>query len=106
MKAPQSSGRGRPRLAGLIALNAAMLCLLGVVTFGAGAEAQVRPRGLYTMAGGRVNGMLGDAVYIVDTVNQELIAVTFDPNEKQLNGIGYQNLRTASRLVTRNRPGN
>ena len=47
---------------------------------------------------------MGDVVYIADTINQELIAVTFDPNERQLSGIGYQNLAAASRVVTR-RPG-
>jgi hypothetical protein len=106
MKAPESTGEGRSRLPGLIALNAGLLCLLALVTFGAVADAQIRPRGKYTMVTGRANGALADVVYIVDTVNQEMIAVTFDPNEKQLNGIGYQNLAGAARTATRSRSGN
>lgn len=77
---------------GLLALNAALLLALGAVTFMPAAQAQSRPRGTYTMVGARVNGALGGVVYIVDVRNEELVAVTWDPNQRGLSGIGYRNI--------------
>ena len=82
----------RSRLAGLLAVNGALLLVLGGVTFMPRAEAQPRARGTYTMVDGRANGAAGGVVYIVDTTNEELVAVTWDPNQKVLSGIGYRNL--------------
>ncbi len=84
-----AAGRG---LRGLLALNAALLVVLGAVTFGQSAEAQIRPRGNYTMIAGGVNGSQSGAVYIVDTTSQELMVVTYEPNQKELLGVGYRNL--------------
>ncbi len=77
---------------GLLVLNAVLLGLLAAVTFAPDADAQSRGRGDYTMVAGGVNGSLGSAVYIVDVVNQDLIAVTYDPSTRRLEGLGYRNL--------------
>lgn len=84
--------RSRSRLGGLLALNGALLLGLGAVTLGPTADAQSRARGDYTMVGGGVKGSNADVVYVVDTVNQELIALTYDTSTKRLKGIGFRNL--------------
>ena len=83
-------------------LHAALLAVLGFVTLGPDAEAQSgRASGEFTMVSGGVNGTEGDVVYIVDTVNEELIAVGYDNNSNRLSGIGYRNIAgdAAQRLV-------
>ena len=65
----------RTNIRALIALNALMLGLLGLVTFAPRAMAQVRVRGDFTMVAGNVNGADSSVVYIVDAPNQEMIAV-------------------------------
>jgi len=97
---PAAGTPGRGRLRGLLALNAALLVILGAVTFGANAEAQFRSRGEYTMVAGNVKGANAAAVFIVDTVNQEMAVVAYNPQTKQLDGVGYANLaQDAARLV-------
>lgn len=93
-----------PRRLGLIALNLALLGVLVFIQFGPEAYGQLRPRGSYTMAAGRANGAQAAVVFVVDTNTQELIAVTWDPNQKQIVGVGYRNLaRDAATLTTGNR---
>ena len=83
----------RPRGArGLIALNAALLLVLGAVTFAPNADAQNRVRGTYVMTAGGANGAISSVLYVVDTTNQEMIAVTYEPSQKQIIGIGYRDL--------------
>jgi hypothetical protein len=96
----EGAPRAGRRLRGLLALNAALLAVLGAVTFGPSAGAQARSRGDYTMAAGRSNGAQSGIVYIVDTVNQELIAITFDPNNKRVDGVGYRNLAADRATLT------
>ena len=97
---PVAGTRGPGRLRGLLALNGALLVILGAVTFGASADAQVRGRGEYTMVAGNVKGANAAAVFIVDTVNQEMAIVAYNPQTKQLDGVGYANLaRDAASLV-------
>jgi len=76
----------------LVAANMLALGFLGFVKLSASAEAQVRPRSTYTAASGRIQGTEVHALYIVDEVTQELIAVQWDPQKKQLRGLGYRNL--------------
>jgi hypothetical protein len=77
----------------LLAANAIALAALAVVELSGPAQAQVsRPRSTYTAASGRVNGSETHAVYIVDETTQEVIAVQWDPQSKQLRGLGYRNL--------------
>ncbi|MEY3026000.1 MAG: hypothetical protein RL136_1271 [Planctomycetota bacterium] len=77
----------------LLAANAIALAALAVVELSGPAQAQFsRPRSTYTAASGRVNGSETHAVYIVDETTQEVIAVQWDPQSKQLRGLGYRNL--------------
>lgn len=87
----QDSGR-RASLRGLLLLNVLLLAVLGAVTFGPGAEAQLRLRGEYFMVAGNVKGTQGGVVYVVDGTNEELIAVTYDATAKDLAGLGYRSL--------------
>ena len=88
------SRRGRSAIPGLIVLNALLLGALALVSFGSEADAQgrQRSRGSYTMVGGEVLGSLAAAVYIADTANQELMVITYDPQQKALKGLAYRNL--------------
>jgi hypothetical protein len=91
----------------LLAVNAALLVLLAVVTFAPNVGAQVRARGEYTMVAGGVNGLESSALYVVDAVNQELIVLGYNASTKRLDGIGYRNLAadTAEWMRGRARPG-
>jgi hypothetical protein len=88
----RSGDRAAPNMRALLVVNVALLALLAVVTFAPTADAQVRVRGRYTMVAGGVSGSVGSAVYIVDTVNQELIAVTYEYSTKRLKGVGHRNI--------------
>ncbi len=81
----------------LIALNVALLGVLGVVTLTSAAgngqgQPGPRPRGTYTMVSGQIQGGNTDAVYIVDATNQELIVMRWNVSKKVMDGIGYRNL--------------
>jgi hypothetical protein len=76
----------------LLLLNLALLIVLGAVTFGAHSNAQ-QARGDYTMAAGDARGTSSGVVYIVDTRNQEMVAVSYDGVNNQFMGIAYRNLR-------------
>jgi len=65
----------------LLALNAALLALLGAVTLApsAGAGAPGRLRGEYAIIGGQTAaGGSSNAAYILDTTNQELLAIRWN----------------------------
>jgi len=88
--------RGLLPATALIALNGALLLALGAVTFGSRATAQSLARGEYTAVAGAAAGATSDVVYIFDTVNQEMVAVMWDPNANDLAGVGYRNLAADS----------
>ena len=88
----RSVRRAAPNPRALLAVNAALLVLLAAVTFAPTADAQSRVRGRYMMASGGVAGSVGEVVYIVDTVNQELIAVNYEYSTKRLKGVGHRNI--------------
>ncbi len=96
-----------PNIMALLALNGVLLGLLAVVTLGPTVAAQNRGRGDYMMVAGRANGADSSVVYIVDTANQELIAVTYSQSNKRVDGIGYRNLAadSAGLMRGRTRPG-
>lgn len=98
--AERSSG-----MRGLILLNVVLLILLGAVTFGSQAIAQTRVRGDYVMVGGGANGANSGVVYVVDTVNNQMIAVTYDNTTKALAGVGARNLsRDGAQVAQGGRP--
>ncbi|MHC4217285.1 MAG: hypothetical protein ACYSU7_02405 [Planctomycetota bacterium] len=106
----QNSHHRSPRRSGsntraLLVLNAALLVLLAVVTFAPAADAQGRARGRYAMVAGGVPGSLGSVVYIVDTVNRELIALDYEHNTKRLKGVGHRNVAADMADMARRGPG-
>ncbi len=93
MSSPNTN-RARPSAGHLIALNAALLGILGVVSV-AVAQPGNRGRGDYAMVGGEfTGGGSGNAIYILDASNEEIIAVRWDQGRKQLVGLGYRSLAT------------
>lgn len=85
---------------GLLLLNGMLLLILGAMCLGPRADAQNRGRSEYLAITGGANGASGGIVYIVDTVNQEMIAVTYNTNFKRLDGIGYRNLAMDASLFS------
>ncbi len=97
----ENETRSRSSLRGLIMLNMVLLTLLATVTFGSKADAQARQRGDYAMVAGGANGTNASVVYVVDTVNHQMIAVTYDQNGKTIAGVGARNLvRDAAQVAT------
>lgn len=80
--------------AGLLALNAALLAAVALVTLQPGAFAQpgARVPGRYAMVAGAYTGGSGDAIYILDTANHEMITLRWDPGQRALQGIGYRSV--------------
>ncbi|MDX2115158.1 MAG: hypothetical protein SFZ24_05980 [Planctomycetota bacterium] len=80
---------------GLIALNAALVLVLLVVTLSPGASAQERrqrPRGQYTMVDGRSNGVTESIIYVVDAANQEMVALRWDNGQTRIVPLDYADL--------------
>ena len=90
-------------LRSLLVLNTLLLAILAAVTFGPSADAQSRARGKYTMVAGGVNGSTSSAVYIIDVINQELMALAYNQNTKRLEGNGYRNLAIDANARTQRR---
>ena len=91
-------GRGKAvtvkdkRYGALIALNAALMGVLVLVSLPAGAWAQqgaTRGRGNYTMVSDRVQGSSEDAVWIIDAANEEIMALRWDISKQDVQFIGY-----------------
>ncbi len=93
-------------LRALLAVNLVLLALLVVVTLGgswAGANDDVRPRGDFTMVAGPAQGTDSSIVYLVDVVNDELTAVTYNTSTKRIDGVAYRNLRRDVNTAVRGR---
>ncbi len=88
----------------LLAANVAALGALAVVELSAPATAQgVRPRSTYTAVAGSILGTDNQAIYIVDETTQEVTAVQWDSQTRQLKGLGFRNLSSDSADVSRPR---
>ncbi len=86
----------RPSPRKLITINAALLLLLGAVTLAPSTNAQrgaTRARGEYTMLSGKATGSSSHVIYIVDSSNQDLVAVRWNESTKALDNIGYRDLK-------------
>jgi hypothetical protein len=93
-------GRGGPWP--LVAVNVALLAVLGVTAVLPAQPAGNRAPGQYAMVGGEfLAGGGGNAVYILDSTNQDIVAVRWDQSRGTLAGIGYQDLSAAAQ----GRPG-
>ncbi len=91
-------GRG-----GLVAANVVLLGVLIVLSAinPAGAQSATQPpsraRGEYTMVAGRVNSGGSSVVYVVDSNNEEFVALKWDSSRQTMTGIGYRSLSTDTR---------
>lgn len=94
--------RKRTAVHGLIMLNALLLGALAFVSFSPAAGAQARRNGLYTLVGGTANGQVAGVAFIVDEVNQEMVALSWNEGAKQLLGLGYANLAVDGQRVQQN----
>jgi hypothetical protein len=80
---------------GLIALNVALLALLGAVVLSPASFAQrsARARGEYTMVSGKIVGGNANAIYILDASNQEVLAARWNESSKAIDVLGYRDLQ-------------
>ena len=88
-------------LRGLVIVNAALLLLLGAITLAPSSNAQRgggRARGEYSMVSGKVSGSSAHVVYLVDSSNQDLVAVRWNESTKSLDSIGYRDLKDDSQV--------
>lgn len=58
-----------------------------------------RARGEYTMVSGRFREGGSSAVYIVDSSNQEVVALRWDTGKQQMTGIGYRSIANDARAA-------
>jgi hypothetical protein len=89
----------RHRHKGLITLNVLLLVALAAVSLAPDAGAQNaadRPRGSYTIATGDLRGANADAIFIIDSSNQEVVAMRYSESAKSLEGIDYAPLTPAA----------
>jgi hypothetical protein len=75
-------------------VNAGLLLALGaaVVVPTALARQPGRARGAYTMLNGTIQGGNSDAIYVVDSANQEMMVLRWNDGRNSLEGIGYRSL--------------
>ncbi len=84
----------------LIAVNAGLAALLLILTLapdGAIGQPAQRARGEYTVVGGKIRGGPGNAIWVVDSANQELVALRWNDARNQLEGIDYRDLNADAR---------
>ncbi len=80
-------------------LGANLALLAGVVVVhwaaspGQAQEGLDRGRGSYLMIGGEIQGGDSNAVYILDTINEEMVTVRWNHSRSQLDGLGYRDMR-------------
>lgn len=82
---------------GLIVLNAVLLGVLGLVSLAPDAGAQAgsgRQPGSYAMVGGELPFGNSNGVYILDSANRQLVAVTLDDAQQdpRIEVLGYRDL--------------
>ena len=89
----ESPSRRLPR--GLVALNVGLLGAIALTLSPisiAQSRQSARTPGDYTVVGGETQSGNTDAIYILDTINRDLIALKCNDSLKQLEGIGYRDL--------------
>lgn len=89
----------------LAALNGALLaaCFLTWGSSGAGAQGRGngvnRARGEYTMLSGKLNQGGPPGIFIVDSANQEIVALQWDISRSTFAGIGFRDLKLDAKAV-------
>lgn len=87
----------------LVGVNAVLLAAL-VLAWIPRATAQggaARPRGQYAMLGGKLSGSSTSGVYVVDSVNRELIALRYVRGDGGLEPFGFRDLNADSAAARR-----
>ena len=79
---------------GLIALNLLLLAIFSAVSFVPESIAQTPKSGHYISVPAKTNSITSGIVYILDTDNQELVAVTWDHNNNRIATLGYRNIKS------------
>jgi len=112
-RSDSSGGAARKQRIGatgaLVGLNAVLLGVLAFVEFGPLATAQPadpaagtpRSRGEYMLVGGEIQTGNSNAVYVIDSVNQEMIVLRWEDGRNVLSGIGYRDLNADLQARTR-----
>ncbi|MBY0309197.1 MAG: hypothetical protein K2Q09_10685 [Phycisphaerales bacterium] len=93
--APAAPPRRHGRVGALLTVNALLLCAAGAGLLASAASAQPGPgrsRGQYLMVSGRATGVAGNVVYVIDSVNQELLALRYQLAAGRLETMGYRSL--------------
>lgn len=93
------SARRKRRALPLVIVNVVLFGVLAFVEFGPVAVAQpgmvdpaARPRGAYTLVGGRVQTGNANAVWVIDSANQEMVVLQWEDGRNVLKGVGYRDL--------------
>jgi len=86
----------RSRRQWLIAANLALAASIALATFAVparGTQPATRPRGQYTMIAGELrSGGESSAIYVIDSINDEIVVLRWDESRKQLDGLDYRSL--------------
>ena len=90
-------GSTRKPVRGLVVLNVVLLFGLGAVTLSGQVDAQSssatgRVRGDYSVVGGATLGGVSSMIYVLDSANREMIALSWNDSSKSLDGVGYRDL--------------
>ncbi|MEM7754792.1 MAG: hypothetical protein AAF297_04050 [Planctomycetota bacterium] len=79
----------------LVAVNVALALAFAAVTLSPAATAQqatARPAGKYLVVGGKPPSGNTNAVFCIDTVNDEMIVLRWNSSRNFVEGVGYRNL--------------
>jgi len=85
----------RSRVAGLVAINALLagVALAGVLVGRAGAQpGTARLPGRYTVIPGKVSGISGSVLYVIDSANQEMIALRYQRAQSRLEPFAFRSI--------------
>ena len=96
----------RSRIAGLLALNVALLAVLALLTLGPKVTAQPAGPGAagdYIMVGGDVSGQTANAVYVLDQRSGVLVGMVFEQSSRRMKGIGVRNVGVDARRAGESR---
>jgi len=89
----------KQRTKGLIALNAVLLVGLALITLAPDAEAQARrtrAHGQYAIVDAQFLGSQSAAIIVLDSANQEMLALRWDRSRRILTTIGQRDLAADS----------
>jgi len=78
----------------LLIVNAGVALCIGaaLVAVASAQPGAARPAGQYLMVNAKTQGNSANAVYIVDSVNREMVVVRWNNNQSKFEGLGYRNL--------------